>query len=536
LKEPIHFRVRDLLLLGAVTLVAHGMLLLNDGIYWDDWVIYPHLTGGDWSSINALIHDSGMTQVNATFLDAFAYLPGGVFSVKLAVFALIVAIAWFVYLIGLEAGLGRLEAWLVAALATVFPGFQDWVLLVTASSVFDFALFLAATFLLLRAERAGPARNWLRATAVIGFVLSFSLSSLLALYLGVLFLLLLVSLRSASAGEHARSRWLYALVLVALPVAFWLASRALYAVNGLYLGANSFVTSPGPIATAAEHFVGNGIAAQARQAAGALLRPWTWPALGLVLVLVALGWRRARAAAAPPSRVVAAGLAVGVLSLGLAILPYAAVGKFPSIHGWETRHDLLVGVPMAVLLVLVVRAVLPAGRPALLGVGLLGVIAVGFVGADIQNYSALQARWADDRAVMLALHNAPASGNYSVYWVSDGAPGPEDFYRFYEWSAMFGQVYGGQTRIGLDTREYDATILTHSEYFIDRFDLASLDPRGCQADLVITNHSATTAGGTALTYTYYRLFKPAQLNTYLDGLVTVEVRARVSAQGTDCPS
>jgi len=112
-------------------LLARGLLLLNDGIYWDDWLLYRHLQGHDWQTIDALVHEAGMTPVNSAFLHLFAYVPGGVFSFKLTVFLLIVAVAWLVYLIGVQVGLNRLTAWCVAALQMVFPGFQDSVVLAT---------------------------------------------------------------------------------------------------------------------------------------------------------------------------------------------------------------------------------------------------------------------------------------------------------------------------------------------------------------------------------------------------------------------
>ena len=31
---------RDLLTISAFVLLARGLMLLNDGIYWDDWIIY----------------------------------------------------------------------------------------------------------------------------------------------------------------------------------------------------------------------------------------------------------------------------------------------------------------------------------------------------------------------------------------------------------------------------------------------------------------------------------------------------------------
>ncbi len=512
------------------------MLLLNDGIYWDDWLIYPQLHRGDWQSIDALVREVGITPFNAAFLDSFAYLPGGVFTVKLAVFALIVAIACLAYLIAREAGLGRLEAWLVSALAMVFPGFQDWVLLVTAAYVFDLAVFLLATFLLLHAEGAAPvARRALRLAAAIAFVLSFGLNSLLTLYYGALLLLLLVLLRSISVRELVRTRWMYGLALVVLPVLYWEVRQGLFQPSSLYVGYNAIVTNTSVVKADYEMFIRHGISDQFGQALGVALRPWAWPLFGALIVGLALAWRRVGEHVNVSRRPALAGAVLGVLALGLAMLPYTAVGKYPSVHGWDTRHDLLVGLPLMLLVVLGVRLALPSGRAAWVGIALLGTVGVALSATGIEDYSALQSRWATDQAVMAQLHNDAGAGRYSVYWVHDETPGLEDFYRFYEWSAMLGDVYGGQTRVGLDTRKYTPEFLGHTEFFIDHYDLAGFDPHGCQADLTIApGPVAAGSGQNALMYTFYRLIEPDQLTSYLDRLVTVRVVARPSPDATDC--
>jgi len=535
-RTPIHFLVGDLVLLGAVALLAHGLLLLNDGIYWDDWLLYRHLQGHDWQTIDALVHEAGMTPVNSAFLHLFAYVPGGVFSFKLTVFLLIVAVAWLVYLIGVQVGLNRLTAWCVAALQMVFPGFQDWVVLATAASVFDFALFLLATLLLVRAERAAlRPRLALRVAAAAIFILSFGFNSLLPLYFGSLLLLLLVARRSASLRELVRTRWLYATALILLPIAYWEVSQRLYVPSGLYGGVNSFSTMPSTVLSTFARFVRHGIVEQMLQSLAVLLRPWTWLMLAAFIAILVIAWRRMLNAPNPQPRLAIAGTALGFVGMGLAILPYALVGKSTAMHGWESRHDLLVGLPLAVLLVCLVSIVLPSGRRAWLGLGLLGLVAIGFIGAGIEDYAALQARWATDRAVMAELRSTGGSDGFSVYWVHDGAPGPEDFYRFYEWSAMLGNVYGDQARVGLDVRGYDSGFLERTQFFSDRYNLANFDPHGCQADLTVQrSRSAGTSGQVAAMYTFYRLLQPDRLDGYVRGLVTVHVVPMSNPSATNC--
>lgn len=529
-------RPADLLLLLGFAFLAHGMLLLNDGIYWDDWLLFPHLQSHDWPAIDALVHEAGMTPLNAAFLHIFAYAPGGVFSFKLTVFILILCIASLVYLIALEAGAGRLAAIGIATLQMAFPGFQDWVLLATAASVFDFALFLLATFMLVRAEAAAPrARLALRVAAIVAFVLSFGFNSLLPLYFGSLLLLLIVSMRSASVRDLMRSRWLYAAILILLPVAYFEVSRRVYAPSGLYGGVYAISTNPAAVITSFRHFVRNGILEQVQQSVLVLLRPWTWLLTAAFLAILIVARNRIQSAPRPATRNALLGIVLGIATLGLGMLPYALVGKSPAVHGWDSRHDLLLGLPLAILIVSLVAIVLPSGRRALLGFGLVGLVVIGFTGAGIQDYAAIQARWATDQAVMTELASATDDSAYSVYWVHDNAPGPEDFYRFYEWSGMLGHVYGDESRIGLDVRHYDSSFLEQGAFFSDRYNLAHLVPHGCEVDMTITRTSgAGSSAQTALMYTFDRLLQPGRLDSYVRSLVTIQIVPVTSALASSC--
>jgi hypothetical protein len=40
---------RDLLVVPAVAVAAHGLLLTNNGIAWDDWLNYTHARNGEFS-------------------------------------------------------------------------------------------------------------------------------------------------------------------------------------------------------------------------------------------------------------------------------------------------------------------------------------------------------------------------------------------------------------------------------------------------------------------------------------------------------
>jgi hypothetical protein len=341
--------------------------------------------------------------------------------------------------------------------------------------------------------------------------------------------------RSSSIRELIRRRWLYAATLLAIPFAYWEVSQRLLKPSGLFAGFNTIAVHPSTIARSFKQFAVNGVIQQLHQSLAALARPWPWPLAAALVLVVALAWTRLPRDRFGARRQALLGVCLGLVIAGLAVLPYAVVGDYPSIHGWDTRHDLLLGPPVAALLVMGSRLVAPSGRAAHVAMALLAVLAAGFSAAGIQDYAALQARWATDRAVTNQLAANVSAGDFSVYRVRDGAPGPEDFYRFYEWSAMLGLVYGDQSRIGLDSRAYDVGFLDKQQFFTDRYDLAHLDPQGCEAALtILRGSSAPDPAHVAFSYTWTRLFSPGSLSTYLETLATVQVTAQPAAQATRC--
>ena len=83
--------------------------------------------------------------------------------------------------------------------------------------------------------------------------------------------------------------------------------------------------------------------------------------------------------------------------------------------------------------------------------------------------------------------------------------------------------------------QYGPDFLDKTQFFEDRYNLAGFDPRGCQADMVITGSAATThPTQVGLRYVYLKLFDPAGLASFENGLVSVKITPRSSSAATDC--
>jgi len=514
----------------AAGFVAHGLLLLNDGVYWDGWLIHTYFRVGDWGSMWACFSESGLPQL-AGFHWLIGYSPSPVVTYKVLVFLSVVGAALLVYRIARLTGfVSRAESLFIALISLVYPAYQVTVELATAPYSVCYCLFLVACLLALRAETAERAmRLLLQGGAVVCFLLSFTINSLLAFYLGFLALLVIYTKRCHDlTGFGAVTTVLSRRApFLLLPVLYWVVTRQLFPAQGLYIGYNQFVVSPRVLVEVARVFVTTAVYVPIKAAVLQLLRaPLLWlPVMLLTYGLagvVQTGERRHHRLAG--SHVL---LAVGLAILALGVFPYVVVGKAPAASGWLTRHALLVGLPVAVLLVAISRWI-DVGRrrwSSRLRFTCLGMLVALLAWSTVSSYVGWQARWAKDRSIMTNLPRLENAERISTFWIDDQLVIGSESYRFYEWSALFSEVWGGQSRIGLDLRGYSADFCVYyRKYFTRRYVLDEFNPDGEQAVLRIRpGPMASSNFAMAMRYLYYRYIDKPKLPRYLSLLTHLEL-------------
>jgi hypothetical protein len=532
----------------ACSVVAHGLLLLNDGVYWDGWLIYTWLADRNWGILYSTFSEAG-TPLFACFHWLMGYLPATIFSCNLLAFIAITSSGILVYLICNELKLtSRLESLFIALIFLSYPAFQASVNLIITPFLVYYVLFLLAGFLALKFESAsGFSRQFLHASSLVLWALSFALNSLLVFYYGFLLLMICyvrknkdITLKSVFTRYLPR-RMDYML----LPLLYWFVMRGFFPPHGDYSQAYQFSFSPLRIITIYFDFIMNTVYAQLNTALGRLILT---PALGFAILLVML-W--VRSAFAP--RLIRLGdnggnryamLFFGLFLLALAIFPYAAVGRVPLTYGWNTRHAILVSLPMAVILVAITRLCFDNKNLSLSKVGplFLAVLILAFSLSSIASYLSWQALWVKDRSVMTHLTNLKdAAEGISVFWIDDKVHlGDDRPYAYYEWSSMFKTVWGGESRVGLDKRSYTSDFLReHTPDFYQRYNLSEFDPAGCQAILTIRPGSGPRVSydNTTLSFWYfiYKFIARDRLNQFLLGLTDVQIERISAPEALNCP-
>jgi hypothetical protein len=517
-------RFRPALIISAATLAIHGPLLLNDGVYWDGYLIDSLVRARDWAGLRLAFEEAGAPARSFLHL-ALGHLPHYIFMYKLSAFVAILLLALGVWRLAVDAGrLTDAEGMWMAVLATAYPGYALHFELILVPRVIAYAAFVWAAWLGLRAGRSQASTAVvLYALAAVVFTGSFILPSFMTLYLGYIVL-------AAALGQRRALdviAWLVPLVAGVAGLLFWRST-------GAYVDYNAISLSPGQAATETLWFLRYAVYG----AVNAALRTLLAEPLLACLALGAVAYGYHRVGTAESWRAGGVVLALGVLLFALAIGPYAVTGKHPLVDGWTSRHSQLVGLPLAI--VIVAGAAMASRRgwmPGLARELVLTVVAVAFGVTMTKSYVEWQARWVKDRSVMANLAARPDTRQVSIFLLDDRFPlSPEPEYRSYEWSSMFRRIWDDQRHAAFyGELPLEDIVRSLSGPDLSRLNLRDVDPRGCEAALRIVPGAAARDSLTmAITYTYTRLVHPDRLPAYLASVTSIAIEARPVAGATSC--
>lgn len=526
---------------------AHGFTVLMDGVYWDSWLIVTYFENRDWYNLFKMFSENG-SPITAYLHYFMSYVPNTLFGYRSATFVVITLSGILVYAIGRETGfVSRLESLSIALLSLTFPAYQTIFLVIIFPSTLFYCLFLVAVFLALRSEQSDGRRHLvLRVSALACFALfAFWIKSLLVFYFGFLLLLFLFVWRQQELTLRQVVTWLLPrrLDYIVLPFVFWFAAEGLFPVHGLYANYNRPSFSPMRILLTSSKSIQTSINGQLTEALELfLLYPAYWVVLGIVTLWGYSGANLKSASFAGSTNPFLL-FGAGILLLGTGIFPYAAVGKAATLFGYNSRFALLVGLPVAIIMTATVRIVFARANGTLSRGGM--VLSVLFLGAfilkDGENYIHWQARWVKDRSVMEHLRQEDP-GEISVFWVEDEHPAGSainyEHYRFYEYSTIFNQVWGDETRIGLDRSKYEKKFLAQmdSRFYTSRYVLSEFDPEGCQAIMTIRKGKREHSDyGLVARYYFYKFLRGEEsLRSFLLTVSNVQIEPIDAPEAVHC--
>lgn len=513
-------------------LASHSLVLLNDGVYWDGWAIQGIYRQDDLKTMKRLTHQGGLIFYYYIH-NAMSKLPKPIFFFKLFSFVCLFLSSILVfYICRLTGILTDIDALCISLLMLTYPGNNMTVEPCVILYTFHLPVFFLACWLGFSAESAiGLTQIIFRIGAVILFLISFNFNSLLVYYGGFLVLLLLPHMaKSDSVVWNGLSfiidRWYF----IILPLIYWLWKEIFTPRHGYYKTYNKIglrfkglrklpkaywqllKASAGGIYLESFQLIFKGIIGKSFLVL-----------LGLAFVLIPADLIEFSALNARRCNLL---IVFGVGLLICASIPYILVGQNFGRCGWESKNNLLLPVPMALIIYGILQLVFPE-KPAFF---FTGVVVLASISLLNKNYLLILAVYVKNRSILENLKDIPDAKNYSVFGVLDrhrirfptiGQPEHRSAYLVY----MFEWLWGKVKWFGINETKIRKTPYTRKEIDqqmvstgLDEV-LKSVDPNGPQAMIIVeSGQKPINESKLAMAYIYNRLFRKVYLESLFSSL------------------
>jgi len=515
----------------GVALISHSLLLLSEGIFFDDWLLYTDMMQSQWSHLYQWVADMGGFPTLYFIFRVIGWFPESVLTFRLFELGALLIVAWSTYqILHLRNLLSVEDALLVAVLLLLYPGFKSIVSFVHVGYLIMYAMFaLGFYFMLWQETLTKKIKIVVRLCALVLLFVSFKLSSLLVVFYVLLVGLSLNEWQKQSnqtvlaLAQHQLNRidfWL-------LPLFYWLITKLFFASGGLYKSThyNEIKLQWDRIWSLMQTSISNGTWRQIEQNLLDNHLPTMVYLLLTALILLLLPVFQLKSTGTYTIKYRFTSLLFGLLLLLATVFPYAAVGKMVAVNGWDSRHSLLMGLPVALLLTLFLRS-LPGYYIRQL---LLAICLLSFSSNLMSNYLTWQARSIKDQSVLQQLQSHQQLKENVVFLIQDDARLTPEPYRFYEWSAMFEQIWPDRARMGLDLSLYPLDFPFNSVQFHNKsYFLHNFNPlHGCWAHIQIKPGALIrnkVLWDYVAQYYYHRFFSTqAQLEQFLADVVELSV-------------
>lgn len=519
----------SLVLLGYAFL-AHGALLVNDGLYWDGWVVDSWQERKDWKNMRRFFRETGMPLLYYKH-KAMSFFPNRVFGYRLVAFASTYVSALAVYLIA--ARFGFMDETLALALGLLYLAYTGYHMnvdtVVGLQYTFPTAVFHVAAYLAFTAQVATAPWSWLaHILAVLLFLFSFNANSLLA-YHFVFVGLLVWSVRDV-LGYGLGDPRLIATTLVygVLPISYWVAKEKLTPRHGDYAEYNRVKLSAGRLIRGYLVLMRKGVEAAATLPFRFLVRRnllWV-PVLVAAAVspgYVLDGWDSSE-------RAVATGFAI--FALGAAGFPYLAVGLKFHESGWGTKQSMLLHLPAALLALTVILAMPESGRSVILLFVLvanalwLTSVYSHHLAVYVKNLS-----WLHHLRAIPDIENVKVLAVTDQHWLQGDEENRSQEHRPAYLFAMFSRLWPDRTHFGIG--EPDPRRDCYSSAELERevagttqsYEMQSVAVDGQQGALIVRSGELDSVSEICVRYLRCRLLRDrVGMNALLDQAATVDFR------------
>lgn len=420
--------------LCIIYIVTHFLLILNQGLYWDDYTVFKI----DHQSVVNNFSQSGMPFIGY-YHNILSGLPHAILLYRCIVF-----VCYLISSLSLYSILYRLvwidssSRYFIAVLFTVLPLNTARITLICSPYAICLASFYFAFYILaLYLEK----KIWyLRQLSIILFFISFFTNSLLVFFALVPIYITYIELSSCSEKYYYKVFIKY-MDYILLPLLFWFLKYWLMQTSGIFANYNKISTihiirSPYRLVSAIKHIVVDIVHVMSQ--VGLVY----WLLLFVMCIIISL--TTYRQTDYPPNKYLFSILILGILSLVLGFFPYLAVGLWPQVTSWGNRHLLLTPLGFSMIIVAIVQLLIRKEVFHIFMVGIIGVMVL----VQIDSYLYFQQNWYTQLSIINNIRKNDVIRKNTTFRVVNKIHDDTQFtrYSFYKYTGMLKYAFKDETR------------------------------------------------------------------------------------------
>ncbi len=226
--------------------LTHGIIFLNDGLYWDGWLVDLWQQNEDRISMRRFYSEVGMPSLYFEHL-IMSHFPRRQLAYRTVSLASILIIALFVFLTGVYTKLlNPPQAAIISLLILSYPAYTvtfDGV--VSLQYTFKIALFYIGCYLAVTTiNNLDEAHILAFSVSLILFFVAFNANSLLVYFGGFLLYYVWLLYAKYPDGYYDAREYVKVFLLIALPIAYWVTKEMFAPRHGYYENYNRIRIRP----------------------------------------------------------------------------------------------------------------------------------------------------------------------------------------------------------------------------------------------------------------------------------------------------
>lgn len=442
----LHTKLRklEILFLGVLYVVSFSLMLFNNGVFWDDWILYT----ADKASVANTFRQAGspFTSYYHNFLLSYGH---DVFLYRIIVFFAYLISGIFVYKVLSRIKEVTSEAiFFIVAIFMVLPVNSARIAIIDSMyAIYYFSFFMAFWLLSVAVSRNSRILYFF---SLLFFLFSFNALSFLVYFFATAIpyiFYLQFGFSKQNLYSNIKQYFVENWYLLALPFVFFVFKSYFWRPFGNYDGYNTIDVEK--IFLATSHLIYD-------KYFFVLLLATTF----LLAVYVYIKNRNLQKDILF--------CALGIVLFFAGIFPYLAVGKFPTFEDWNSRHQLLMPLGVAFLIfyfVNILSSAFAKNRQKLKQIALVFILGF-FTYKNISYYIDFQRDYYAQMSLMKNFRSNPIfrEGHTFIFYDAAKPWANGRTLRFYEFSAMFHYIFGDQTRIGLLSQNQDQLLTYVTKY------------------------------------------------------------------------